>query len=81
MARAALGWTLDELAAASEVNRKTILRFERQEASPRPATLLAIRSAFERARVRFIDEGPDAGGVVPPALETNWRANPLRGHK
>jgi transcriptional regulator with XRE-family HTH domain len=63
MARAALGWTLDDLAAASEVNRKTILRFERQETSPRPVTLAALRAAFEAAGVRFAEEG----GVFPPA--------------
>jgi len=67
MARSALGWTLDALAAASGVNRKTILRFERQEAAARPRTLQAIRRAFEAAGVRFMDEGELAGGVVPPA--------------
>lgn len=63
MARAALGWTLDDLAAASGVNRKTILRFERQEAVARATTLDVIRRAFETAGVRFADEG----GVFPPA--------------
>lgn len=63
MARAAVGWTLDDLAGASEVNRKTILRFERQEASPRAATLLALQSAFEAAGVRF----GDGGAVFPPS--------------
>lgn len=63
MARAALGWTLDALAAASGINRKTILRFERQEVSARSATLHALRQAFEAAGVRFADDG----GVFPPA--------------
>lgn len=63
MARAALAWTLDDLAAASGVNRKTILRFERQEASPRAATLLVLRTAFEAAGVRFGEER----SVFPPA--------------
>jgi transcriptional regulator with XRE-family HTH domain len=63
MARAALGWTLDDLAAASNVNRKTILRFEREEASPRASTLLALRTALEAGGVRFGQEG----AVVPPA--------------
>ena len=62
MARAALGWSLDALAAASGVNRRTILRFEQQEATTRPRTLAAIRRAFEAAGVRFAEEG----GVFPP---------------
>ena len=71
MARAALGWTLDETADLSGVNRRTILRYEQRESSMRPKNLTGLRSAFERAGVRFLDEGPDAGGVVPPALETH----------
>jgi transcriptional regulator with XRE-family HTH domain len=65
MARAALGWTLDALAAASGVNRKTILRFERQEVSARPATLEALRRALETAGARFTEDG----GVFPPPRE------------
>ena len=66
MARAALGWSLDEIAAEAGVNRKTILYFERGETMPRTGNLKAIRRAFEHAGVRFIDEGPNAGSVVPP---------------
>ena len=62
MARAALGWSLDALADSSGVNRRTILRFEQQEATTRPRTLQAIRRAFEAAGVRFAEEG----GVFPP---------------
>lgn len=61
-----MGWTLDEAADASGVNRRTILRYEQRESSMRSKNLTALRRAFERAGVRFIDEGPDAGGVVPP---------------
>lgn len=63
MARAALDWSLDALAAASGVNRRTILRFERDEAVTRPRTLRAIREALEGAGVRFAEEG----GVFPPS--------------
>jgi len=66
MARAALGWSLDALARASGVNRKTILRFEREDAVTRSASLQAIREGFEAHGVRFIEEGSDMGGVVPP---------------
>ena len=62
MARAALGWSLDALATASGVNRKTILRFERDEAATRPNSLEAIRRAFEAAGIRFAKDS----GVFPP---------------
>lgn len=66
MARAALGWSLDALAAEARVNRKTILRFEKGESAPRRGNLGALRSAFEAAGIRFIDEGEFAGAVAPP---------------
>lgn len=66
MARAALGWSLDDIAAAAGINRKTILAFEREERRPREANAEAIRRAFEDAGIRFLYEGADAGGVVPP---------------
>ena len=69
MARAALGWTLDETANTSGVNRRTILRYEQSESAMRAKNLSALRRAFEAAGVRFIDEGADAGGVIPPAAD------------
>jgi DNA-binding XRE family transcriptional regulator len=70
MARAALSWSLDHLAAAAGVNRKTILAFERGERRPREANAAAIRRAFEEAGLRFLYEGWDVGGVVPPLGQT-----------
>lgn len=67
MARVALGWTLDALAAACGVNRTSILRFEQQKSRPHPRNARAIRQALEAAGIRFIDEGEFAGGVVPPS--------------
>jgi transcriptional regulator with XRE-family HTH domain len=67
MARAALGWSLDDVAAAAGVNRKTVLAFERGERRPWNVNAEAIRCAFEKAGVRFLQEGTDAGGVVPPS--------------
>jgi transcriptional regulator with XRE-family HTH domain len=66
MARAALGWSADELADVIGVERKTIIRFERGASNPRDTNMDAIRNALEAAGVRFIDSGPDAGAVVPP---------------
>jgi transcriptional regulator with XRE-family HTH domain len=65
MARAALGWSLDETAVASGVNRRTILRYEQRESTMRTRNQQALRNAFEAAGLRFIDEGEFAGGVAP----------------
>ena len=67
MARAALQWSLDDVQAASGVSRRTVLRLE-QNLPIQRRNAQGIRSAFERAGVRFLDDGPDAGGVVPPAV-------------
>jgi transcriptional regulator with XRE-family HTH domain len=63
MARAALGWSLDVLAARCGVSRRAILRFEQGESLPRSRTLFAIREALEAAGIRFAN----GGGVFPPA--------------
>ncbi len=65
MARAALAWSLDDLASASGVSRRTIIRFEAGE-SVLPAKVQKLRHAFEDTGVLFIDSGHMAGGVIPP---------------
>ena len=65
MARAALGWTLDDLAAASGVGRRTVARFEAKE-SVLPARAQKLRQAFEAHGILFIDRGLMSGGVIPP---------------
>lgn len=52
-ARGLLGWTRDQLVAASSVPKRTLVRFEDEEAQPRRATLAAIRAALEAAGVEF----------------------------
>lgn len=65
MARAALSWTLEDLAAASGVNRRTILNFEND--GPASKTSLGkVRTALEAQGVVFIKRGVHLGGVVPP---------------
>ncbi|MDQ4087130.1 MAG: transcriptional regulator [Pseudomonadota bacterium] len=66
MARAALQWSLDDIAAASGVSRRTALRLEQGE-SLQTRNAAAIRRAYEDAGLRFLDDGEDAGGVVPAA--------------
>jgi transcriptional regulator with XRE-family HTH domain len=66
MARVSLGWTLDELAAASCVGRQAILRFEQDKSRLHERNALAVRRALEAGGVRFINDGEFAGGVAPP---------------
>ncbi len=68
MARAALEWSLEDAAAAAGVSRRTVLRFERYHRDVKPELIEEVRRAYEAAGVRFIQGGPDDGGVVPPAL-------------
>lgn len=65
MARMALDWSLQDLANASGVSRRTIARFEAGE-SVLPARVHMLRSAFEANGILFIDSGHLAGGVIPP---------------
>ncbi len=65
MGRVALGWTLDELAAASGVGRQAILRFEQGKSRFHRKNAASVRSAMEAAGIRFIDEGEFAGGLAP----------------
>lgn len=63
MARAALNWSLTELAERSGLGRATLARFELGQ-TVTPETIAAIRKTFEAARVRIIDKGPFKGGVT-----------------
>jgi transcriptional regulator with XRE-family HTH domain len=62
MARAALKWSLSDLAEAAGVGRATVARFELGE-TVAPASVAAMRAAFEAKRVRFVDSGRMAGAV------------------
>jgi transcriptional regulator with XRE-family HTH domain len=67
MARAALGWTLDDLAAASGVSRRTVARFEAGELVL-PARVQKLHDALQAEGVAFIASGPFAGAVIPPSV-------------
>ena len=60
MARAALNWSLRDLAEAAGISANTVSRFEGGKPAI-PATLTVIRQAFEAAGVRFTERG-----VEPP---------------
>lgn len=58
-ARAILGWSIEDLAAASGVSGSSVRRMEEFGEAPRPKIRLAVRRTFEAAGVRFASVGPD----------------------
>ncbi|URD60475.1 helix-turn-helix domain-containing protein [Sphingomonas sp. KRR8] len=65
MARAALDWSLDDLARESGANRRSLVTFE-NDGQVLASTVEKVRQAFEREGVVFIGRGVFRGGVVPP---------------
>ncbi|MCU4161743.1 helix-turn-helix domain-containing protein [Acidiphilium sp. AL] len=63
MARAALDWSVKNLAERAKVGEATIRRFERDRAEPIHSTAAAICSALEAAGVEFIAENGGGAGV------------------
>jgi hypothetical protein len=62
-ARGLLNWKRSELIAAG-VDERTVRRFENEEVTPRPASLLVIRQAFEGAGIVFVEESAEGGSGV-----------------
>ena len=62
MARAALEWTVRDLAKAAEVSHDTIIRLEAGEALKR-STVDKVKSALESAGVIFVEENGEGPGV------------------
>lgn len=60
-ARALIGWSQDELVAASKVTKSTIANFEAGKREPYARTLVDIRSALEAAGVEFLEDGQTSG--------------------
>jgi transcriptional regulator with XRE-family HTH domain len=65
MARIALGWGVRDLAKHAHVGTNTVSRFESGKAV-HMSSLTLMRLAFEKAGVRFLDDG----GIVPPKKST-----------
>ncbi|MBB3997170.1 helix-turn-helix domain-containing protein [Aureimonas pseudogalii] len=63
MARAALRWSLQDLAEAAKVHRNTITNFENERYAGSPDVLEAIQTALEAAGVEFIAENGGGAGV------------------
>lgn len=64
MARAALRWSIDDLAERAGVGRATIARFE-TGAEIRPDRATALRNALETAGVKILDQDERSGGGGP----------------
>jgi transcriptional regulator with XRE-family HTH domain len=63
MARAALDWTVRDLAEATGLHRNTINNVEVGRYAGDPATLQRIEQVFVAAGVEFIDENGGGPGV------------------
>jgi transcriptional regulator with XRE-family HTH domain len=63
MARAALNWSVRDLAEAAQIHRNTVTNIETGRYTGDPATLAAIVGALKRAGVEFIDENGGGPGV------------------
>jgi transcriptional regulator with XRE-family HTH domain len=63
MARAALNWTVRDLAAATGLHRNTISNIEVGRYAGDPSTLNLIKEILIRAGVVFIDENGGGAGV------------------
>jgi transcriptional regulator with XRE-family HTH domain len=73
MARAALGWSAQELATKAGVGINTVNRFESGASQPRGVTLEALRGALEAAGVEFIAENGGGAGVRLKGKRTSRR--------
>jgi transcriptional regulator with XRE-family HTH domain len=71
MARAALGWTVRDLAEATGLHRNTITNIEVGRYSGEPETLDLIQKALTREGIIFIEE--NGGGV---GVRLRKRMNP-----
>lgn len=63
MGRAALNWTVRELAAAAGVHRNTISNIEVGRYAGDASTLAMIERAMRTAGIEFIDENGGGAGV------------------
>jgi DNA-binding XRE family transcriptional regulator len=63
MARAALNWTVRDLAEAAGVHRNTVSNIEVGRYGGDPKTLETIEATFRAAGVEFIDENGGGPGV------------------
>jgi ribosome-binding protein aMBF1 (putative translation factor) len=64
-ARAAVGWSIEELAARSGVSARTIKRYEALDGIPpsRTSSLVDIKTTLEAAGIEFTGTPEDSPGI------------------
>lgn len=72
-ARALLGWSQTELATEAAVSQRSVSAYECRESPLHDNTVTALRLAFEKNLLVFI-EGPEAEGVYLRKLSGQERA-------
>ena len=68
-----LNWSRNQLTEGAGFSRATIADFERGEPTPSQGNILAIRTAFEMARLEFIAE--NGGGVSARCQQSGERSS------
>jgi transcriptional regulator with XRE-family HTH domain len=63
-ARALVGWTIEQLAAASEVGVSTIISFEAGQRVPMRSNQAALERAFTEAGIMFLEADMESGRGV-----------------
>ncbi|HTE76875.1 MAG TPA: helix-turn-helix transcriptional regulator [Xanthobacteraceae bacterium] len=63
MARAALNWSVRDLAEAAQIHRNTVTNIETGRYAGDAETLAAIVAALKRGGVEFLDENGGGPGV------------------
>ena len=63
-ARALLGWSQEELAQRSELNRRTIALFEEGKSVPYSKTDDRLRQTFEASGVAFLNDDKRVGVIL-----------------
>jgi DNA-binding XRE family transcriptional regulator len=63
MARAALNWTVRDLAQAAELHRNTVTNLETGRYAGDPETVAIIEQVLVKAGIEFIDENGGGPGV------------------
>lgn len=66
-ARGLLGWGQDQLAAAADVNPRTIMRWEAEQHEPRDSTMRQVIQAIEDRGVEFLNGGAPGVRFKPKA--------------
>jgi DNA-binding XRE family transcriptional regulator len=75
MARAALNWTVRDLAEAAGLHRNTINNIEVGRFAGDPSTLLILKNVLSEAGIEFIDENGGGAGV---RLRKRQRSRPAK---